>query len=129
MTEKMAFIRTDAAAAAVGPYSQGVDAGSLVFVSGQLGLTPGSGEFAGPDLASQTRQALANMRAVLEAAGLQPGNVIAVDVFLTDMASFTEFNEIYAEFFAGHKPARAVVEVSGLPKGGLVELKCIALRA
>jgi 2-iminobutanoate/2-iminopropanoate deaminase len=129
MTEKIAFIRTEAAAAAVGPYSQGVDTGSLVFVSGQLGLAPGSGEFAGPDLASQTRQALANMRAVLEAAGLLPGNVVAVDVFLTDMAAFAEFNEIYAEFFAGHKPARAVVEVSGLPKGGLVELKCIALRA
>lgn len=123
----MRFIETDKAAAAVGPYSQAVDTGTLVFVSGQLGLAPGTGEMA-PGFAAQARQALENLRAILGAAGLGLTSVAAVEVFLTDMGAFPEFNAIYAEFFSGHKPARAVIEVSALPKGGLVEVKCTAAR-
>lgn len=120
----MRFIQTEQAAAAVGPYSQAVAAGGLLFVSGQLGLSPETGELA-DGFAAQTEQALANMRAIIEASGATLTAVAAVDVFVTDMARFPEFNEIYAAFFGEHKPARAVVEVSALPKGGLVELKCV----
>ncbi len=118
---------TDKAPAAVGPYSQACGTDALVFVSGQLGLDPTKGAFAGDDFASQARQALTNMTAVLEAAGAGLDTVLAVDVFLTDMGCFAEFNAIYSEFFTTHKPARAAIEVSGLPLGGLVELKCTAL--
>jgi 2-iminobutanoate/2-iminopropanoate deaminase len=121
-------VGTDKAASPVGPYSQGMDTGRLVFVSGQIGVEPGSGEFAGPDLESQARQALANVREILAAAGLTLEDVSAVDVFLTNMGDFAAFNTIYAEFFGDHKPARAAVEVSALPKGGLVEVKCVAVR-
>lgn len=122
---------TDAAPAAVGPYSQAAGVGQLLFVSGQLGLEPGSGVFAGgpADFASQSRQALRNLAAILEAAGSSLEQVLAVDVFLTDMARFAEFNGIYEEFFTTHKPARAAVEVSGLPKGGQVEVKCVAAKS
>jgi len=123
----MQFIQTDRAAAAVGPYSQAVQAGGLLFVSGQLGLIPG-GDLA-EGFEAQARQALANMKAILEAAGRKLTDVAAVDVFVTDMGQFPVFNGIYAEFFGEHKPARAVVEVSALPKGGLVELKCVAAGA
>ena len=81
-----------------------------------------------PGFAAQARQALENMRAILDAAGLGLASVAVVEVFLTDMGAFPEFNTVYAEFFSGHKPARAVVEVSALPKGGLVEVKCTAAR-
>lgn len=128
MVNKPVYVTTEKAAAAVGPYSQAVDAGGLVFVSGQLGLDPETGVFAGTDFADQAKQALANMREILNAAGLALEHVVAVDVFLIDMNRFAEFNEIYAEFLGGLKPARAVVEVTGLPKGGLVEIKCVAAR-
>ncbi|MCK9240461.1 Rid family detoxifying hydrolase [Desulfocurvus sp.] len=123
----MRFIHTDKAAAAVGPYSQATDTGSLVFVSGQLGLSPTTGELA-QGFAAQTRQALDNLRAILEGAGLGLDSVAVVEVFVTDMGAFPEFNALYADFFGEHKPARAVVEVSALPKGGLVEVKCTAVR-
>lgn len=121
---------TDAAPAAVGPYSQATGTGQLVFVSGQLGLEPDSGNFAGgpADFAAQARQAMKNMTSILEAAGSKLELVLSVDVFLTDMARFAVFNAIYEEFFTSHKPARAAIEVSGLPKGGLVEVKCVAAR-
>ena len=120
-------IKTDKAPAAIGPYSQAIAAGPFLFVSGQLGLDPESGEMAGPDLASQARRALKNLSMVLEAGGADLGKVAAVDVFLADIGGFAEFNGIYQEFFNGHKPARAVVGVSGLPKGALVEIKCVAM--
>lgn len=119
-------IQTNQAPAAIGPYSQGIAAGGLVFVSGQLGLDPQSGEFAGPDLAAQARQALANVKVILEAAGCRLTQVAAVDVFLIDMADFAEFNGIYEAFFGSHKPARAVVAVKTLPKNARVEIKCLA---
>ncbi|MFZ0726617.1 MAG: Rid family detoxifying hydrolase [Desulfobacterales bacterium] len=118
--------QTDQAPAAIGPYVQAIAAGPLRFVSGQLGLNPKTGEMAGPDLASQARQALQNLKEIVAAAGCGLDQVTAVDVFLTDMGGFAEFNRVYEEFFTRHRPARAVVEVGALPKGGLVEVKCVA---
>jgi len=121
-------IQTDRAPAAIGPYSQGRAGAGMVFVSGQLGLDAASGEFKGPDLEAQTHQALANLQAVLRAGGCQLTDVAAVDVFLTDMDDFVAFNRIYQQFFGEHKPARAVVAVKALPKGGRVEIKCLAIQ-
>lgn len=121
-------IQTEAAPAAIGPYSQGIVAGPLVFVSGQLGLDPQTGEMKGADLAAQANQALTNLTAVLEASGCKLHHVTAVDVYLVDMNDFAAFNGIYETFFVDHKPARAVVAVKALPKNGLVEIKCIASR-
>ena len=118
-------IQTDKAPAAIGPYSQGIAAGPWRFVSGQLGMDPDSGELVGPDIAAQSRQALENLRQIVMAGGGGLTDVVAVDVFLTDMGTFAEFNEIYQEFFSEHRPARAVVEVSALPRGACVEVKCI----
>ena len=119
-------VETKAAPAAIGPYSQAVAAGELLFVSGQLGMDPRSGELVGTGLADQARQALSNLAAILQAGGCTLDHVAAVDVFLTDMEKFVEFNTVYSEFFKDHKPARAVVEVSALPKGACVEVKCVA---
>lgn len=121
-------ISTEEAPAAIGPYSQCIVAGNLVFVSGQLGLEPHSGEMKGPDLANQASQALANLKAVLKAANCDIDHVTAVDVYLVDMNDFAEFNAIYESVFNRHKPARAVVAVKALPKNGLVEIKCVASR-
>lgn len=122
-------VQTDRAPAAIGPYSQGIKADSWLFVSGQLGLNPQTGEMAGSDFASQARQALENLKQIVLAGNCEMNTVTAVDVFLTDMQKFAEFNEIYSEYFAKHRPARAVVEVRALPKGAQVEVKCIALRS
>lgn len=119
-------VHTPTAPAAIGPYSQAIVSGGHVFVSGQLGLDPATGELAGSMLAAQARQALANLEQIVLAAGTTMDRVLAVDVFLTDMGDFIEFNGIYSEAFGDHKPARAVVAVAGLPKGARVEIKCIA---
>lgn len=120
-------IQTEKAPAAIGPYSQAVVAAPFVFVSGQLGMSPATGELVGKDLESQARQALENVKQILTAAGSSLEQTTAVDVFLTDMGDFLAFNAVYAEFFSAHKPARAAIEVSALPKGGCVEIKCTAL--
>ena len=120
-------IQTEKAPAAIGPYSQAVVAAPFVFVSGQLGMNPATGELAGPDLESQARQALENVKQILLAAGSSLEQTTAVEVFLTDMGKFADFNAIYAEYFSTHKPARAAIEVSALPKGGCVEIKCTAV--
>lgn len=122
------IVQTKTAPAAIGPYSQAIEAGNLVFVSGQLGIDPQSGELVGEDLASQARQALENLKAVLLASGCGLYHVAAVDVFLADMDDFTAFNAIYEGFFNDHKPARAVVAVKGLPKNACIEIKCVASR-
>lgn len=119
-------IQTDRAPAAIGPYSQGIAVTPWLFVSGQLGIRPETGELIGPDFVSQARQALENVRQVVLAAGYELDHVVAVDVFVVDMNKFSDFNEIYTEYFSEHRPARAVVEVSGLPKGAAIEIKCIA---
>jgi 2-iminobutanoate/2-iminopropanoate deaminase len=127
-TMTLKTIKTDQAPAAIGPYSQGIEAAPFVFVSGQLGLNPATGELVGPDLASQARQALDNLQQILKAGGCSLNDVVAVDVFLTNMDNFLELNAIYSDYFSDHKPARAAIEVSALPKGGVVEIKCIACR-
>ena len=118
-------IKTDAAAAAVGPYSQGVKAGELVFVSGQLPLTTDGKVPEGVE--AQTRQSLANLRAVLEAGGASLATVVKTTVFLKDMNDFAKMNAIYAEHFTAAPPARSTVEVARLPRDVLVEVEAIAL--
>jgi 2-iminobutanoate/2-iminopropanoate deaminase len=120
-------INADDAPAAVGPYSQAVRAGDLVFTAGQLGLVPGTKEFAGPDIESQTRQALANLSAILQAAGSSLADVVKTTVFLQDIAEFSRMNSVYAEFFASSPPARSAVQVVALPLGGRVEIEAIAI--
>ncbi|BCS87558.1 Rid family detoxifying hydrolase [Pseudodesulfovibrio sediminis] len=120
------LIHTDKAPAAVGPYSQATTANGTLYVSGQLGIIPGKSELA-DGFKAQTKQALENLKAILEEAGSSLEKVLAVDVFVMDMGKFADLNAIYAEYFTDHKPARAAIQVAGLPLGGLVELKCIAL--
>ena len=119
-------IQTDRAPAAIGPYSQGITVAPWLFVSGQLGIQPETGELVSSNFASQARQALENLMQVVRAAGYDLKHVVAVDVFVTDLNHFAAFNEIYAEYFSAHRPARAVVEVSRLPKDACIEIKCIA---
>jgi 2-iminobutanoate/2-iminopropanoate deaminase len=120
------IIATDKAPAAVGPYSQGVRLGDLFFTAGQLGIRPGSKEFAGPDIESQTRQALENLKAVLEASGSCLQHVVKVTVFLQDIEEFSRMNQVYAEFFPVDAPARSAVQVAALPLGGRVEIEAVA---
>jgi 2-iminobutanoate/2-iminopropanoate deaminase len=120
---------TDAhAATPVGPYSHAVKANGLVFVSGQAGWDSAADRLAGPDVESQTRQALANIRTILQAAGSDLHRVIRCGVFLTDMRDFERMNAVYASVFDGHRPARTTVQVAGLPRPGLVvEIDAVAL--
>ena len=123
----MAIIHTDRAPAAVGPYSQAIRAGNLLITSGQLGLEPETGNL--PEgVEAQTEQSLKNVDAILAEAGLARTDVIKTTVFIRNMADFGKVNEIYAAFFGEHKPARSCVEVSALPKNGLVEIEVIASR-
>jgi 2-iminobutanoate/2-iminopropanoate deaminase len=125
MATEIAPIHTDAAPQAIGPYSQAIRAGNLLFVSGQIPLPPAGGPMP-EEFAQQARQALANLQAILAAAGADLSRVVKVNVFLTDLGRFAEFNEIYASFFGSHKPARAVVQVSGLPRGAHIEVEAVA---
>ncbi|OIO01563.1 MAG: reactive intermediate/imine deaminase [Desulfovibrionaceae bacterium CG1_02_65_16] len=118
-------VHTTAAPAAIGPYSQAMTSAGLAFVSGQLGIDPASGIIP-EDFATQTRQALANLKTIIEAAGSGLDRVVSVDVFLLDMGNFGAFNEIYTEFFKDHRPARVVIAVSALPHEAQVEIRCVA---
>ena len=122
---------TAAAPAPVGPYSQAVKAGGVLYCSGQIALDPQTGAMVGAgDVEAETRQVLSNLKAVLEAGGSSPSQVLRTTVFLADLADFALVNGIYAEVFgAGVSPARACVEVAALPKGARVEIDCIALAA
>ncbi len=124
-------IETAQAPAPVGPYNQAVRAGNLLFCSGQIALDPASGSLVGAgDVALETRQVLANLLAVLDAAGAKPSQVVRTTVFLADLADFATVNGIYAEVFgAGVSPARACVQVAALPKGARVEIDAIAVLA
>lgn len=120
-------ISTENAPGAIGPYSQAVKAGNLVFCSGQIPLDPQTGEFVSEDVAGQTRQVLKNLSAVLEAAKTSLNNVVKTTVFLADMNDFAAMNEVYAEFFSENKPARATVQAARLPRDARVEIECIAV--
>jgi 2-iminobutanoate/2-iminopropanoate deaminase len=120
------IVATDRAPAAVGPYSQAVQVGDLVYTAGQLGIVPGTKEFAGPDIEAQTRQALENVKAVLEAAGSCLQHVVKTTVFLQDIEEFGRMNGVYAEFFPENPPARSAVQVAALPLGGRVEIEAVA---
>ena len=122
-------VQTGNAPAAIGPYSQAIVSEPFVFVSGQLGLVPATGDLAGPDITTQTTQALENLHQILLASGSDLNHVASVDVYLTDMGNFSVFNGIYQQFFSEHWPTRAVVEVRALPRGGCVEIKCMAVRS
>ena len=119
-------IATTQAPAAIGPYSQAIEAGGLVFVSGQLPIDPATGEFAQGGIKELTRQSLENMKAILATAGRTLDNVVKTTVFLADMADFAEMNEVYAEYFQAPFPARSAVAVKTLPKNVLVEVEVIA---
>ncbi|HVJ17188.1 MAG TPA: RidA family protein [Polyangiaceae bacterium] len=112
---------------AIGPYSQGIRADKLLFLSGQIPIDPASGELVGGDIEAQTRQVLNNMSAVLEAAGASLSDVVKTTVFLVDLADFPAFNATYASFFTTDPPARSTVQVAALPKGARVEVEAIAL--
>ena len=120
-------ISTENAPGAIGPYSQAVKTGNMIFCSGQIPIDPSTGEFVSNDVAEQTRQVLKNLSAVLEAAGSNLNNVVKTTVFLADMNDFTAMNEIYAEFFSENKPARATVQAARLPRDARVEIDCIAV--
>jgi 2-iminobutanoate/2-iminopropanoate deaminase len=125
----MNAIQTGMAPAAIGPYSQAIDSGAgIVFVSGQLPIDPATEAFPEGGIKEQTRQSLANAKAILEAAGLGLGNVVKTTVFLADMGDFAAMNEVYAQFFTAPFPARSAVAVKTLPKGAMVEIECIAAR-
>lgn len=128
MSTALTTVVTDRAPAAVGPYSQAVIAGDLVFVSGQIPLDPASGQLVEGEFAAQVEQVLRNLDAVLSAAGCERRQVAKVTVFLTDLARFAEMNAVYERFFGDHRPARAAVEVSALPRGAAVEMEAVAVR-
>ena len=121
-------IHTASAPAAIGPYSQGIAAGNTAYISGQLPIDPATGEFAGSDIASQTRQSLLNMKAILEANGMSMADVVKTTVLLADIAEFGAMNQVYAEFFAEPYPARAAFQVAALPKGAKVEIEAVAVK-
>lgn len=121
-------IATTKAPAAIGPYSQAIEANGIVFVSGQLPIDPATGEFAQGGVKELTRQSLTNMQNILAEVGLTMENVVKTTVFLADMADFADMNSVYAEFFPGTCPARSAVAVKTLPKNALVEIECIAAR-
>lgn len=122
-------ISTPNAPAAIGPYSQGIQAGSTLFVSGQLPIDPATCAFAGEDIASQTRQSLTNIKNILAAAGASMNDVVKTTVMLKNIGDFAAMNAVYAEFFTEPFPARAAYQVAALPKDALVEIECIAVKA
>ena len=116
------------APAAIGPYSQAIKAGNLLFLSGQIPLDPATGQLVSGGIEPQTRQVFANIGAILEAAGLSFANVMSATVYVTDMNDFAKVNEIYATYFSAPAPARATVQVARLPKDSLVEIQVVASR-
>ncbi|MFY9214804.1 MAG: RidA family protein [Tissierellaceae bacterium] len=121
------LIATTKAPGAVGPYSQGVKAGNIIFTSGQLHIDPENGQMLKGDIQEQTRLCLENVKAILEEGGAKLEDVVKVTIFLTDMAKFSAVNEIYGQYFSNHKPARSCVAVKELPLGGEVEIEAVAV--
>ncbi len=121
-------IFTEKAPAAIGPYSQAIEANGMVFLSGQLPVDPATGEFVPGGVAEQTKQCFENIKNVLAAAGLTTANIVKTTVFLADMSLFAEMNGVYATYFEGDFPARSAFAVKALPKGALVEIESIAVK-
>jgi 2-iminobutanoate/2-iminopropanoate deaminase len=125
MTPALNAITTDKAPKAIGPYSQAMAWSDIVFLSGQIPLDPATGELVVGDFGGQVERVMENLAAVLAAAG---STVLKVNVYLTDMAKFSQFNEVYSRYLTEHRPARAVVQVSALPRGAQVEIEAVAVR-
>ena len=128
MPTEIRTIATDGAPKAIGPYSQAIAAGELIFCAGQVALDPASGDSVTGDVRVQTERVLDNLTAVLAAAGSDLRHVVKTTVYLTDFTDFAAMNEVYAKRFGDHRPARATVGVSALPKGLRVEIECVAIR-
>ena len=124
----MKALSTTAAPAAIGPYSQAIMAGDTVYVSGQLPITPSTGEFAEGGIKEQARQSLNNIKNILAEAGMTMQQVVKVTVLMTDMSDFAAVNEVYAEFFSAPYPARSAFAVAALPKGGAIEIEAVAVK-
>jgi len=122
-------IQTDQGPKAIGPYSQAIQAGGLLFLSGQIPIDPKTGELVQGDIRQQTQRVLENIKGILDSQGLLLGDVIKVTVFLEDMGNFNSMNEIYASYFSSSPPARSTVEVSKLPRNAGIEMEAIALAA
>ena len=121
-------IATSNALGAIGPYSQGIAAGNMAFVSGQLPIDPATGAFAGEDIVSQTRQSLLNIKAILEENGMTMADVVKTTVLLADIGEFGAMNQVYGEFFTAPYPARAAFQVAALPKNAKVEIEAVAVK-
>lgn len=121
------IVSTENAPGAIGPYSQAIKTGGLVFCSGQIPIDPATGNFVSDDIAGQTEQVLKNLSAVLEAAGSNLSGVVKTTVFLADMNDFAAMNEVYGKYFSENKPARATVQAARLPRDARVEIDCIAV--
>ena len=124
----MKSIHTNQAPAAIGPYSQAIEANGMIFASGQIPIDPATGQFVEGGIQEQTRQALTNARNILQAAGTDMENVIKTTVYLSDIHNFAAMNEVYAQFFTEPFPARSAVAVKHLPKGALVEIEVLAIK-
>ena len=122
----MKVISTTKAPAAIGPYSQAIQVGNLVYTSGQIPIDPATGKFVEGGIKEQTRQSLTNVRAILEEAGLTMANVVKTTVFMADMNDFADMNAVYADYFSEPYPARSAVAVKTLPKGALLEIEVVA---
>ena len=120
------IISTTKAPSAIGPYSQAIQVGNLIYTSGQIPINPATGSFVEGGIKEQTRQSLLNVKAILEEAGLTMGNVVKTTVFMADMNDFADMNAVYAEFFTEPYPSRSAVAVKTLPKGALVEIEVVA---
>lgn len=123
------ILNTNKAPLAIGPYSQGINTGNLLFLSGQLPICPEKGDIVATDIEGQTRQSLENVKAILESAGCTMDDVVKTTVYLNDIADFAKMNGVYAEFFnEGNYPARSAFQVAALPKAALVEIEVVALK-
>ncbi len=122
------IISTDKAPAAIGPYSQAVEAAGLIFISGQLPVDPATGLMAPPEIKAQTEGVIKNLENILKSQGLALENILKTTVYMADLSQFAQMNEVYAKFFPANPPARATIEVKALPKAALVEIEAVAAR-
>ncbi len=129
MTQAPRIINSESAPAPIGPYSQAVEAGGVLYCSGQIALNPETGEMARGTIEEETDQVLKNLGAVLKAAGLRFTDVVKTTIYLQSMSDFPQVNGVYEQYFREGKPARATVAVAGLPKGAAVEIDCVAYRS